>query len=182
MVPTREFLPWALDAVPIEPGVYMKEAMARLASFDLVGSEMAKLLLIDAVFLETVPRYPALKVWKSEPLETDLLTGFADYLIAPKRAYLEAPLLCVAEAKKDDFEQGEIQCVAEMVACRWINLQQGTIAPIYGIVSNGSGWQFYCLTPLNVVRQSSLFGINNLPELLGAVDHVCAECAKNVPL
>ena len=179
LVPARDFTPWGIDAPPLEPGVYLTEALRRFASFDLEGSESAKLLLIDAVLVEIVPRYALLKVWKTEPLETDTLTGFADYLIAPKRAYLEAPLLCAVEAKKDDFEAGEIQCVAEMVACRWINAKRDVIIPIYGIVTNGGGWQFYSLTPESTVLKSSVFGTSNIPELLGAVDFVCAACAAN---
>ena len=35
-----------------------------------------------------------------------MLTGQVDYLVAPKRAYLSTPLLCVVEAKKDDLKQG----------------------------------------------------------------------------
>ncbi len=92
---------------------------------------------------------------------------------------METPLLCVAEAKKDDFEQGQTQCVAEMVACRWNNLQSNLFAPVYGIVSNGSGWQFFCLTLQNAVLRSDVYANACLPELLGATDYVCGECAKN---
>lgn len=74
-----------------------------------------------------------------------------------------------------------MQCIAEMVACRWQNEQSGFTVPIYGIVTNGSGWQFYSLTLQNDVLQSEQFGIANLSDLLGAVDYVCGECAKNVP-
>ena len=48
-------------------------------------------------------RVSELKVWKAAPLESDTLMGVADYLITPKRVYVETPLLCVAEAKRDDF-------------------------------------------------------------------------------
>ena len=140
------------------------------------------------MLVEVVPRHPRLKVWKGKPLETDTLSGFADYLIAPKRAYIKIPLLCVVEAKgarwdtdgTDYFEGGEAQCVAEMVACRWKN-RHGSAIPIHGIVSNGDGWQFYCLTPQNTVLQSALFGLSTLPELLAALDFVGGECAKHVP-
>lgn len=180
LVPAREFTVWDVQSAPVEPGVYLREAIARLEYFDLVGSEAAKLLLIDAVLLEILPRHGRLKAWKGEPLETDTLTGFADYLIAPKRAYLEAPLLCIVEAKKDDFESGEIQCVAELVACRWNNSRAGIIADVYGMVSNGDGWQFYSLRTDNRVHKSRLFAIGLLPELLGIVDAICADCATHV--
>ncbi len=181
LVPTELLIPWNIGSAPLPPSAILTEILARFESFDLTGSEPAKIMLIDAILIEVVPRHPKIKVWKGEPLETDAMTGFTDYLIAPKRAYVKAPLLCVVEAKKDDFEGSEAQCVAEMVACRWNNRQSGTIIPIYGIVSNGNGWQFYCLTTQNTVQQSALFGLNNLSDLLGAVDYLCAGCAKHAP-
>jgi hypothetical protein len=77
--------------------------MRRFVVFNLENSEAAKLLVVDALFAEVVSRHPRLKVWKAAPLETDTLTGVADYVIAPNRGYLNTPLLCVAEAKRDDF-------------------------------------------------------------------------------
>ena len=74
--------------------------------FDLQTTEEAKTLLNDDLFRESVPHHNNLKVWKAAPLETDTLKGIADYLITPKHAYIETPLLCVAEAKKDDFVKG----------------------------------------------------------------------------
>ena len=52
---------------------------------------------------------------------------------------------------------------------------------MHGIVSNGQGWQFFRLTQGETVEESALFGIANLPDLLGAVNYVCSECAKYVP-
>jgi hypothetical protein len=45
------------------------------------------------------------------------LTGSCDYLIArsPKIYYLEAPVVAVVEAKREDLTSGLGQCVAEMV-------------------------------------------------------------------
>lgn len=145
------------------------------------STEQAKTLLIDALFAEIVVNYPKLKIWKAETLETDTLTGVADYLMAPRRAYLATPLLCVTEAKRDDFEKGRMQCLAEMVACRWNNIQSSLDIDIYGIVSNGQGWRFYKLTRDNEAYETNQYGIEDLPGLLGALDYVCGECAKNVP-
>ena len=62
-----------------------------------------------------------LKIWKGAALESQDLIGQADYLLTQRRGYVEAPLLCVVEAKKDDFEQGAAQCLVEMKACQWNN-------------------------------------------------------------
>jgi hypothetical protein len=53
--------------------------------------------------------FERLKVWKGAYLEGEKTCGNADYLIAERRGYLEAPFVCVVEAKKDDFEQGTAQ-------------------------------------------------------------------------
>ena len=181
-VPTDDFTPWELNVLEREPGALITGIFTALKSYDLVQSEASKLLLIDAVFMEIAPRHPVLKIWKTRQLESDVLTGFADFLIAPKRAYVKTPLLCVVEAKKDDFEQGQIQCVGEMVACRWNNDRSGVKQTVYGIVSNGTAWQFFALTQQNEVLQSGEYANTNLPKLLGIVDYVFGECAKNVSL
>ncbi len=172
---------WHLNAPPRPPENTLKEILSRFEFFDLQSSESAKTLLIDALFVEIVPRHKILKVWKEATLNTDTMTGVADYVIAPKRAYLATPLLCVAEAKKDDFARGRIQCLVEMAACRWGNQQRGLDMDVYGIVSNGQVWQFYQLAQAGDIFESGLFTVDDLPELLGALDYVCGECAKNVP-
>lgn len=114
-------------------------------------------------------------------METDTLIGVADYLIAPRRAYLETPLLCTVEAKRDDFDKGQVQCLAAMVACQWNNKQSGLDLEVYGIVSNGQGWQFYKLTQDSEPYATNLYSIEDLPGLLGALYVVCAACSNNVP-
>ena len=76
-----------------------------------------KTLIIDDMLTEIVPKHPTLKVWKGAALVTDHLTGVVDYLFTPRRSFVTTPLLCVTEAKRDDFLQGRAQCVAEMAAC-----------------------------------------------------------------
>ena len=172
---------WRIDAPPRKASDDLQAHLRRLRAFDMESTEQAKLLLIDALFAEIVNDYPNLKIWKSESLETDTLTGVADYLIAPRRAYLATPLLCAVEAKRDDFEQGRIQCLAEMAACQWNNRQTGIEVDVYGIVSNGQGWRYYKLTRDSEPYETGQYGMEDLPGLLGALDYVCAACAKNVP-
>jgi hypothetical protein len=171
---------WRLNAPPRAPSPILQELLSRFEYFDLQSSEPAKTLLIDALFVEIVPLHKTLKVWKEATLNTDTTTGVADYVVAPKRAYMATPLLCVAEAKRDDFAKGRIQCLAEMAACRWNNRQRGLDIAVYGIVSNGQGWQFYKVEPSDEIYETNQYGIENLPGVLGALDFVCGQCAKNI--
>lgn len=139
LIAVKEFTPWTINALLLAPSAVLLENLRRLESFDLRTTEQAKTLLIDDLFGEIVPNYPLLKVWKAAALSTDTLTGIADYLITPRRAYIETPLLCTVEAKRDDFEQGAAQCITEMVACRWNNTQANITIDVFGVVSNGQG-------------------------------------------
>jgi hypothetical protein len=176
-----DLLSWDLPAAPRPPSDALQTHLRRLDAFDMQTTEQAKTLLIDALFAETVPQHPNLKVWKAAVLNTDTLTCVADYLIAPRLAYLTTPLLCVVEAKRDDFERGRAQCLAEMVACRDNNHREGHDIEVFGIVSNGHGWRFYKLARTGEVYETDLLAISDLPRLLGALDFICAECARRVP-
>jgi hypothetical protein len=56
---------------------------------------------------------------------------------------LEAPVLVVVEAKKDDLKQGMGQCLAEMVAAQQFNTEKKRSIPIvYGSVTTGTVWRF----------------------------------------
>ena len=178
---TRKISAWTLNAPPRPPSEWLLQALLRFQRFDTVGTEAAKLLLVDALISEIILAYPQLKVWKGEALESSLLTGFADYLITPDYAYMDTPLLCAAEAKKDNFDQGRAQCLGEMAACREKNQADGYDIDLFGFVSNGQTWLFYKLTTASEVYETSEYGVNALPELLGALDYICAECAKRVP-
>ncbi len=181
LVPASRLKPWDLRASPRAPSATIQDYLRRLRVFDLETTEPAKMLLIDALMAEIVPNHPHLKIWKAVPLETDELTGTADYLVAPDYAYVRTPLLCVAEAKRDDFVQGRAQCIAEMVACRWHNRRADLETDVFGIVSNGQAWQFYQLSLGGEVLETPLYVTSDLPTLLGALDYVVAECARRLP-
>ena len=181
LIPARDVTRWNLSAAERPPSDTLLTVLRRFDSYDLTGSEAAKVMLIDIILSDIVPLYEGLKVWKDEPLETGTVGGIADYLIAPRRAYAKTPLLCAIEAKRDDFDRGQTQCIAEMAVCRDNNARDGHDTEIHGIVSNGQGWVFYRLTRTPEVFVSGLFTMNDLPKLLGALDHVIAACAANVP-
>ncbi len=181
MLGQENLTPWHIHAPLRLPTDHLLEALRRMEVFDLRSSEAAKLLLIDALLAEIVQNHSSLKIWKDERLESEDLNGNADYLIAPKRAYLDTPLLCVVEAKRDDFEQGLTQCLAEMLACQWNNQKSGLATDIFGIVSNGQGWKFYWLKQTGEVYETGEYAMTSLSVLLGILDYVCAECARRVP-
>ena len=171
-----ELSKWQPSAAAVPPSAFFQERRKRLEEyFDLLNSEKARELLIDAVCEEVLSRHTHLKMWKAAPLEGEDTAGVVDYLLAPKKRYLENPLLCVVEAKKDDFIQGEAQCLVEMQACYWNNAQSDHTAEIFGIVTNGEMWKFYRLDS-EKVYEALPYTIGDLPRLLGVLDWVFEQC------
>jgi hypothetical protein len=83
-----------------------------------------------------------LNVWIEEPFNVDKeksLVGEPDYLIAPATDYggMELPPLCIIEAKKQDWDEGWAQALAEMVAA---SIKGADIC--YSVVTTGKIWQF----------------------------------------
>jgi hypothetical protein len=176
-----DLIPWHLDATPIEPSAFFKERLYRLEQlFDLQSCEESKKLLIDAICEEAMYDFKKLKIWKGANLTSDTSCGVADYLVAQKKAYLEAPFLCIVEAKKDDFEQGTAQCLVEMQACQWENQQVGTSMDVYGIVSNGGTWEFFKLALTGAAYQTSPYSINDIATVLGVLRYIFQQCENNL--
>lgn len=178
----ERFEPWVIPAPGRAPSTFFHERQQRLRIFDTFLSESAKQLLIELVFEEVGFPYQELKIFKGVALNGDTVGGFVDYLVAPNRVLPGTPLLCVVEAKKDDFEKGLAQCLAEMSVCAEKNHAAGVELEVYGIVSNGSGWQFYKRDLKGAYWQSEGYGIQPLEPVLGAVDYILARCTENVQI
>lgn len=106
----------------------------------------------------------------------DILVGTPDYFLSKRsdlgKTVLGKPLLLITEAKKNDFDQGWAQCLAAMVAAQKMNEQSSTI---YGIVTDGKTWQFGKLTGDYFTYNERLYTLDDLSELMGALDFIYAE-------
>ncbi len=179
IIGTHQLKEWRLDIEPVQPSASYQKTMSKLkSSFDLSLSEAAKVLWIDMILFEAMAHFEELKVWKEAGLQTDTVTGVLDYLIAPQGTIYQSPLLCVVEAKKDDFEKGMAQCLVEMYACRDFN--KGVNIDIYGIVTNAIHWDFYKLTSKNEAYKSPAYSEIHLEEILGILHFILTQCVANL--
>ena len=121
-------------------------------------------------------------LWVKKSITYDeTLNGTPDYLIATKSelgiTVIGMPLIMMVEAKKNDFELGWGQCLAEMVAAQKMNGNPDF--PVHGIVTDGILWQFGRLVGNVFTRNRSNFSLDNLPSLFGAVDSVFKAIREN---
>ena len=114
-------------------------------------------------------------LWVKKSITYDeTLSGTPDYLIATRSelgmTVVGTPLVVLVEAKKNDFEQGWGQCLAELVAAQKIN--DDSDFPVYGIVTDGKLWEFGQLVGDTFIQNRTNFTIDNLPILFGAMNSV----------
>ena len=120
-------------------------------------------------------------LWVKKSLVYDeILSGTPDYFISTRSELgmlvVGKPLIILVEAKKNDFEEGWGQCLAELVAAQKIS---GTLDfPVYGIVSDGERWQFGKLVGDAFTQNRTSFSIDNLPALFEAIEAVFKATSK----
>lgn len=121
-----------------------------------------------------------LTLWSHKPLTYDeQLCGVPDYIVASRsplgRAVFEMPYFVAIEAKRDDFVKGWGQCLAEMVAIQKLN-GWGDDRAVFGMVSNGTLWEFGRLVGDRFERNFRGYTVYELERLLGAIDEVFRGC------
>lgn len=114
-------------------------------------------------------------LWIKKAIAYDeILSGIPDYFISTRselgKLVVGTPLIMLVEAKKNDFEQGWGQCLAELVAAQKINANADM--PVYGIVSDGTLWQIGHLVNETFIQNRTSFSVDNLPVLFSAINSV----------
>jgi hypothetical protein len=82
------------------------------------------------------------------------LNGICDFIISksPTQLEIQAPVIVIIEAKKENLNGGLGQCIAEMVAAQKFNAANNINIPIiFGSVTSGTTWKFLNLEG-NTVR------------------------------
>ena len=117
--------------------------------------------------------YEVLKIWSHVSYNVNKdkgLQGEPDYLVAQKTKYgdMDIPPICIIEAKRDNFDEGWTQALAEMVAA---SLQGKTSC--YGIVTTGNTWEFGYLENNVFTRDPVKFSATvNLQKIFNVINWV----------
>ncbi len=164
---------------------FLEEFNFNLNNLDAFASEGARCEIIIFPVLREIYKLFSddFALWVQKSLSADeKLTGTPDYVLSKKSSYgklfLEHPVLAVVEAKKNDFEQGWGQCLAELIASQKINKNREK--PIYGIVTDGKLWEFAYLTESKLTKFKESYTIDNLQILCGVIHQIFTQCKESL--
>ena len=108
------------------------------------------------------------------------LVGVCDFLVSlsPGQIVLEAPVIMLVEAKKEDLIGGLGQCVAEMLAAQRFNEEKGNnVSHIYGVVTSGTDWLFLKLVGKHLHIDLTIYPIALCDKILGILSGMVAQKA-----
>jgi hypothetical protein len=164
--------------------IFLGELEFNLSSMDAFSSEASRCEVVIFPLLREVYKnyYSKTALWVQKPFAVDAkLNGTPDYLLSQKselgKTILGLPLLMLVEAKRNDFEQGWGQCLAEMVAADRINQHQRAV---YGIVTDGKLWEFGRLQNQLFTKNIASYTITNLEALFFALNDLFDRASDNL--
>lgn len=140
--------------------------------------------VIFPILIEIWQKYKdKLLIWSHQPLNFDeRLSGIPDYIVAKRsprgKIVFESPYLILVEAKKDNFEEGWGQCLAELVAAQKMNSNQNS--RLFGIVSNGKLWEFAVLQQMEFIKNVKYYVLEDLQLLMEALNFIFSNSFEQV--
>ena len=108
------------------------------------------------------------------------LTGICDFLVSlsPIQSLLEAPIIVLVEAKKENLTTGFGQCAAEMLAAQRFNAEKGnSITSIYGATTTGTEWKFLKLKEQKIYIDIADYQIVQCDKILGILSSMVKQKA-----
>jgi hypothetical protein len=181
MVENGRFLP---KTEPIVPGQTLQDLLAENLPWAIaVGTEKAKSEMIVAPVLLEVKRLlnRQISVFSGNDFTVDAsvgLSGVCDFLISrsPEQFEIEAPVVVLVEAKRDNLNVGLGQCIAEMIAAQRFNQSnQLPISIIYGATTSGTAWRFLKLKEQTVTIDVMDYSLPPVEEILGMLTWMVKE-------
>ncbi len=174
------------EAERVEPSVELTKALAKKVPLAVaIGTEKAKSEMIVAdVLIELREHFECrISLFSGIDFNVDAennLTGICDFLVSlsPEQYYLEAPVIILVEAKKDNLTTGLGQCVAEMVAAQRFNAEKGNNIPrVYGATTTGLNWLFLKLEGKQLHIDMAAYVLERCDKILGILASMVAQKA-----
>lgn len=158
----------------VEPSSWLVQTLAMAKRTPLTNEKSKSERIISPVLLEVAMHYETqITLYSGEDLTVDAsrdLSGECGFFFSkhPRKSVMQAPIITFVEAKDEDFEYGQVQCIAQMYGSQIFNEQEGKPTPfIYGCAVTAGEWKFLKLTKNQILIDTETYYLNELPKILG---------------
>ncbi len=167
------------EIVLVLPSEWLLQTLAIADRLPLTNEKGKSERIIAPILSEVALVYEnQVTLFSGEDLVVDVaqdLSEECDFFIAkhPRKNVMQAPIITLAEAKNQDFDYGQGQCLAQMYAAQRFNEEEGHPQPfIYGCAVTGDNWKFLKLEGKQVIIDTKTYYISDLPKILGVFHQI----------
>ena len=167
------------DLQPVPPSAWLREALEKGQELGYASEKPRSERLVTPVLLELSSlNHHAFSIHSGVNLDIDEtagLQGECDFIFSFSRIqdFVTAPIFCITEAKKQDLEQGTIQCSAQLIGARKLNEAEGnSFETLYGCSTTGVEGRFLRFEKNEITIDEKRYFITDLPQLLGALQTI----------
>lgn len=162
---------------PVEASPWLQETLAKADIVPLTNEKTKSERILSPILLEVAEKFRnETTLFSGEELLVDVdndLAGACDFffVLAPRKPYIEAPIISLAEAKDEDMDYGIAQCAAQLYGAKLFNEAEGKTFPVlYGCASTGIDWQFLRFEENVFYIDTKIY--TDLKEILGVWHHI----------
>lgn len=166
---------WLPDSVELVSAPELERYYRHMLRFPANTEKARSEVFVMPLLLELWRRHAdVLTLFSGERIDAEPEAGLAgecDFVICarPRLFWVEAPVICVIEAKREDMQLGLTQCAAQLVGVHRFNERAGIASPVLiGCATTGVSWQFLRLREGQLLDiDPRLYNLDDLPRLLG---------------
>ena len=100
------------------------------------------------------------------------LNGYCDFLfsLVPLSREIEAPVVSIVEAKREDINAAIPQCLAALLAAQIFNERaKQPLNTLYGVVTNAEVWKFLRLEGAQATVDEDSYYLDNVEKIVGVI-------------
>jgi hypothetical protein len=170
------------DLPPLAISPWLRETLDKGMPLAL-GSEKARseFIIVPLLLTSRELSQNRVAIYSGQRLDVDAASGLigeCDFILTatPPLPIIQAPIICIVEAKKNDIESGFGQCAAQLLGAYQLNQRDGTgIDTIFGCITTGEAWQFLKLEPDLLIIDSDRYYINEVGAILAVLQAIVSQ-------
>jgi hypothetical protein len=165
-----------IETPEVTPSAWLKETLIRGQRIGFSSEKSRSERLVSPVLTElSIENKEAFTIYSGMLLNMDDANGWngeCDFMLSFSKIqdFVVAPIFNITEAKKQDIEQGTIQCAAQLIAAHQLNESEGYhFKTLFGCSTTGTEWRFLILENNIITLDIDRYFLSNIEELLGVL-------------
>ncbi len=168
-----------VGCAPIDPSAWLVQTLELAAQLGFGNEKSRSERLVSPALTELARRnahqFTIVSGGYLDVGPTRGLDGKCDFVLSFTRLqdFIKAPVFCIVEAKKQDMEQGIVQCAAQLVGAARLNEREKKDIPaLYGCATTGIEWRFLKFENQVFTLDEARYFINEPARLLGVLQYI----------